>query len=352
MTTEFLIIGQGLCGTWLSWWLKKMDRSVLVIDEYNENSPSRVAAGIINPVTGRRHVSTWMAETILPFAKEQYQLLGNQLGLNGISEKTLIDFFPSPQMRLSFLKRVEEQGEYVQLPSNENEFRDQFKYDFGFGKIFPTYTAHLENLLPAWRKLLKDAGELVEIQFDKKQIIFENDGIRYNDIRASVIIFCDGPSGIEDPWFGNLPYALNKGEILLAQIEDLNPDHLYKRSLSLVPLAEKNLWWIGSNYGWKLEPVVISKAFREQTEAQLKNWLKRPFNIIDHKISLRPANIERRPFAGRHPLYPSLAILNGMGSKGTSLAPWYAKQLAEHLVSAKSIDPEASVNRFRQILSR
>ena len=352
MTTEFLIIGQGLCGSWLSWWLKEMGKSVLVIDEYNENSPSRVAAGIINPVTGRRHVSTWKAETLLPFAKQQYQEMGRRLKVNGISEKTLIDFFPSPQMRLSFLKRVEEQGEYVQLPSDENEFRNQFNYDFGFGRIFPTYTAHLENLLPAWRQQLKNAGDLSETHFERTQLKIEPEGIRYNDIEASVIIFCDGPSGIDDPWFGKLPYAINKGEILLAEIEDLDPDHLYKRSISLAPLAEKNLWWVGSNYGWELEPVVITKAFREQTEAQLKNWLKRPFKVIDHKISLRPANIERRPFVGRHPNYPSLAILNGMGSKGTCLAPCYAKQLAEHLVSGKAIDPEASVDRFRQVLSR
>ncbi len=218
MTTEFLIIGQGLCGSWLSWWLKEMGRSVMVIDEYNENSPSRVAAGIINPVTGRRHVSTWMAETILPFAKKNYEKFGSSLGINGISEKILIDFFPSPQMRLSFLKRVEERGEYVHLPSDENEFRDQFNYDFGFGKIDPVFTAHLENLLPAWRNLLKNNGELSEIHFDRKQLFIEKDGVRYNDIQASCIIFCDGPSGMEDPWFGKLPYAINKGEILLVKI--------------------------------------------------------------------------------------------------------------------------------------
>jgi glycine/D-amino acid oxidase-like deaminating enzyme len=352
MNTEFLIIGQGLCGTWLSYWLKEMGRSVLVLDEYKEDSPSRVAAGIINPVTGRRHVSTWKADILMPFAKEQYKVMGTKLGTKSISEKTLIDFFPSPQMRLSFLKRVEEKGEYVSLPSDEDQFRQEFNYDLGFGKIFPTYTAHLEELLPAWRRHLLSEGELVEDHFDRSALKMEEGGISYKSIEASSIIFCDGPSGVEDPWFRNLPYAVNKGEMLLLQIPDLDADHLYKRSVSLVPLAEKGLWWVGSNYGWELEPVRITEAFRSQTETLLKSWLKPSFKVIDHKISLRPANIERRPFVGKHPLHPSIAILNGMGSKGTSLAPWYAKQLAEHLVSGKPIDPEASVDRFRQVLSR
>lgn len=329
-----------------------MGRSFTVIDEFRENSPSRVAAGIINPVTGRRHVSTWQAETLLPFAKENYLEMGNYLGVNGITEKTLVDFFPSPQMRLSFLKRVEEQGEYVQLPKDENEFRKDFNYDFGFGNIVPTYTAHLENILPAWRKKLLSSGELMESKFDNTQLLIENEGVRYKDIQATCIIFCDGPAGIDNPWFGKLPYALNKGEIITALIPGLNSDHIYKRSLSLAPLAEKDRWWIGSNYGWELEPVMTTAAFREQTESLLKNWLKLPFKLIDHTISLRPANIERRPFVGRHPIHPPLAILNGMGSKGTSLAPYYALQLAEHLIAGKPIDPEASVDRFRQLLSR
>lgn len=352
MTTEFLIIGQGLCGSWLSWWLKEMGRSVLVIDEFNENSPSRVAAGLINPVTGRRHVSTWKADIVLPFAEKHYQQMASRLGCKGISEKTLVDFFPSPQMRTSFLKRVEEKGEYVQLPVDENEFRQDFNYEFGFGEILPTYTAHLEELLPAWRRHLISAGELLESTFDKSALEITNEGVRYKDINAKTVIFCDGPAGELDPWFGKLPYALNKGEMIIAHIPGLNADHIYKRSLSLVPMAEKDLWWIGSNYGWELEPVVITDSFRQQTESLLKTWLKRPFQLIDHKISVRPANIERRPFVGKHPLYPALAILNGMGSKGTSLAPYYAWQLAQHLVEGTSIDEEANVNRFRLLLSR
>jgi glycine/D-amino acid oxidase-like deaminating enzyme len=47
-----------------------------------------------------------------------------------------------------------------------------------------------------------------------------------------------------------------------------------------------------------------------------------------------------------------MAILNGMGSKGTSLAPYFGKQLAEHLVANSPILPEADVNRFRNLLSR
>ena len=54
MEVDYLIVGQGICGTMLSWYLLKEGKTFLVIDDNNENSSSKIAAGIINPVTGRR----------------------------------------------------------------------------------------------------------------------------------------------------------------------------------------------------------------------------------------------------------------------------------------------------------
>jgi len=73
---------------------------------------------------------------------------------------------------------------------------------------------------------------------------------------------------------------------------------------------------------------------------------------MDHKASVRPANIERRPFVGFHPAYKNVGILNGMGTKGCSLAPYFAKQLADHLVYTKEILSEADIKRFTKILTR
>jgi hypothetical protein len=40
-----------------------------------------------------------------------------------------------------------------------------------------------------------------------------------------------------------------------------------------------------------------------------------------------------------------------MGTKGCSLAPYFANQLAQYLVHQSPIDPLADVIRFRKILS-
>src|SRR5436189_5620437 len=106
MKTDYLIIGQGISGSFLCHELEKAGLSFLVIDEYRPYSASRIASGIINPVTGRRIVKTWMIDELLPFAWEAYKTLGNFLAVECISKTSSLDFFPSPQMRLAFLARL------------------------------------------------------------------------------------------------------------------------------------------------------------------------------------------------------------------------------------------------------
>ncbi|HXB33647.1 MAG TPA: FAD-dependent oxidoreductase, partial [Puia sp.] len=67
MRVDVLIIGQGICGTFLSRELDRAGLSYLVIDEKRPDSASLAAAGLVNPVTGRRFVKTWMIDELLPF---------------------------------------------------------------------------------------------------------------------------------------------------------------------------------------------------------------------------------------------------------------------------------------------
>jgi glycine/D-amino acid oxidase-like deaminating enzyme len=352
MQIDYLIIGQGISGTWLSYYLQNEKKSFLVIDNNSAKASSKVAAGIINPVTGRRHVEVWMAEKIIPNAWNAYNQIGHELGITAISHKNIIDFFPTPQMRVSFLQRIEEKNEYVHSYPEQNQFNQLLHYDFGCGEIRPVYTAHLETLLPAWRQHLKEKDLLLEEEFDSNQLQIKKEGIQYKDITAEKIIFCDGNASSANPYLQQLPFAPNKGEVLLAEIPDLPAQHIYKKGMMLVPLATPGLWWVGSNYAWEFENEEPTADFRNKTELLLKDWLKVPFSITEHLCGIRPATLERRPFVGIHPHHPGIGILNGMGTKGCSLAPFFAKQLVDNLIRNKPISPEASVERFSKILSR
>ena len=253
MHIDYLIIGQGISGTWISYYLQKEGKSFLVIDNNFKSSPSRIAAGIINPVTGRRHVEVWMADEIIPFANTAYTEFGNELNISAISQKNIIDFFPSPQMRVSFFQRIEEKGDFVSAFPEQNHFNDIFKYDFGCGEIKPVYTVHLDSLLPAWRHQLIEKKLLLEEEFEIEELKIGNKKIQYKNISADKIIFCDGAACAKNPYFNLLPFAPNKGEVLLVEIPDLPPDRIYKKGMMLAPLSTPGLWWIGSNYAWAFD---------------------------------------------------------------------------------------------------
>ena len=70
---DFLIAGQGLSGSLLAWFLIKAGKTVLIVDPELESTSSKVAAGMIHPVTGRRIVKSWNADEFIPFAKSIYK---------------------------------------------------------------------------------------------------------------------------------------------------------------------------------------------------------------------------------------------------------------------------------------
>jgi len=351
MQVQIIIVGLGISGTWLSYFLSKKNISFLVIDEGKQNASSRVAAGIINPVTGRRVARTWLIEELMPFAWDMYNQIGNEVGGTVISKKKIIEFFSAPDVKIAFDKKMAK-GEPFLSPYNHPWPEDTFQTDFGCGMIDPAYVVHLETLLPAWKNKLKAGGRLLEEYFDTSLLAVSEKEIVYKDVKAEKIIFCDGVGSARSPFFSNLPFAINKGEALWLEIKNLPDNFIYKKGLSLVPACEKDVFWLGASYQWDFDNDQPDEAFRKEAEYKVKKWLKLPFRIVDHKAALRPSTVERRPLVGFHPLYKNVGLLNGMGTKGCSLAPYFAKQLTDHIAEGLPLLPESSVGRFQKILSQ
>lgn len=292
-----------------------------------------------------------MIDDLMPFAWKTYTELDIELGINCIAETNVSDFFPTPQMRLAYLNRYEEDQQYLSLSNDGKEWNSFFHFDFGYVTIQPCYLINMHALLQAFRLHLIEHNQLMQEYFQKNELVLQEDGIVYKSINAGKIIFCDGISAINSTYFKNLPFAANKGEALIAEINGLPRKNIFKKGLSIVPWQD-GLFWIGSSYEWQFTNDQPTESFMEKTTAQLKSFCKLPFTIVDHQAAVRPATLERRPFVGIHPMYPQIGILNGMGTKGCSLAPYFANQLALYLTQQIPVLPEADVQRFRKVLQR
>ncbi|RYG44340.1 MAG: FAD-binding oxidoreductase, partial [Chitinophagaceae bacterium] len=196
-----------------------------------------------------------------------------------------------------------------------------------------------------------DNGDLIDDVFDFAAFSQDQSGVRYKEITAGKVIFCDGIAGATNPFFQILPFGPNKGEAVLVEISELPRNHIYKKGFSLVPWKD-NLFWLGSNYLWEFEDDSPTPGFYRFAENWLKQTVRVPFQIVDHFAGVRPATLERRPFVGFHPVHPNVGIFNGMGTKGCSLAPFFAKQFVQLISTGTGLYREADVKRFERVLSR
>ncbi len=353
MQVDYLIIGQGICGTFLSYYLSNAGKSFIVIDEQKFNSASKVASGLINPVTGRRVVTTWMANELLPFAMQAYTQIGKEVKASVVEEKEMLAFATTPEMVQAYEKRNEEFNSYInEFKGSITKLNCEINYPFNVTTVSPCYLINMSSLLSKWRENLLKRNQLIEEIFDEELLHISETFIQYIDKRAKKIIFCNGIQAAESKFWKNLPFVKNKGQALIADIPSLSKNYIYKFSnLTLLPW-QNNEWWIGSSHEINFETEQPTEEYLRTTVKALKSILKIPFTVRRHVAALRPATVERRPFVGNHPQFNSVAILNGMGTKGCSLAPWFAKEITENLIQGKQINKEADVKRFTKVLSR
>ena len=83
----------------------------------------------------------------------------------------------------------------------------------------------------------------------------------------------------------------------------------------------------------------------------IQQFLDDKVEVIDQKASIRPTVSDRRPIIGPHPIYKNLICLNGMGTRGTMLAPAMVDELFNHLENGTEIDKEADISRFYHLLT-
>src|SRR6187402_35101 len=75
---DFLIIGSGLAGISFAETALQNDKSILVFENYSQNS-TRVAGGLYNPVVLKRFSAVWNAEEQIKLLNEFYIKIENKL---------------------------------------------------------------------------------------------------------------------------------------------------------------------------------------------------------------------------------------------------------------------------------
>ncbi len=343
---DFLIVGQGLAGTLLSAELLAAGKSICILDADHQGAASAIAAGIVNPITGRRFVKSWMIDELLPFAistyEKQEKFLGKRFLWHTPIHRALTE--PSEENLWAIRSGYEDNIDYLS-PNLIPGSPVGMKPILARGVIQQTFRVDLPAFINAWKKYFLDQKILEIDRFDYTALRIEKNQVIYKNCSAKKIIFCEGHQILKNPWFDFVPMVLAKGEVIILEIPNVALPEIYKSKLTFVPLGADR-FWVGATYEWKFEDGEPSEKGKTELMEKIEEEVKVPYKVIDHLAAIRPTIKDRRPVLGIHPENPNLLIFNGLGTKGASLGPFWAAAMARQLINGDAIDASVSLNRF------
>jgi glycine/D-amino acid oxidase-like deaminating enzyme len=272
-----------------------------------------VAAGLVNPVTGKNFEPSHRIAGFLPEAVAFYQEIERELGRSF--------WFPLPILRLA---RDEGEWRRIERKLERDDVRpwlDQADSvavpDGWFGAVQLIGGGRLDTrgFLDASREFFAGHG------------IYQNTQVPSDSGTASTV-WCDGAAGLLSGRHGT--HRCAKGEILTIEAGGWDETHILIGAGGwLVPVGGGR-FKVGATYEWSELDSAPTQSGRETVEG-IARCLGggSDYTVIAHDAGVRPILRRSQPYLG--PLAGGGWMLNGLGSKGTLYAPGMARRLARWL---------------------
>ncbi len=342
---DYLIIGQGLAGSLLSWELIKQGSSIYLLDNQQENA-SQIAAGLINPITGMRLVKSNKLDTLLPCAKLTYKELSQFFKQDFYIEKPMLRILRNEKEILKFQQRTQDRSYLDYLETELKSATASIRAPLGIIQQKQTGYLLTKQLLACLKRFLQENQCYQASQFNYQELHFDK-GISWQDITAKKIIFCEGYQAIYNPWFKYLPFQLAKGEILTLTAKQALAPELLNYGHWFIPLSEHQF-----RTGATFDNINLNINPTDQGKNTLLKALIQVMPMLDsatidkQQANIRPTTLDKMPLIGLHPEHKNLAIFNGFGAKGSLQIPYYSKRFVQYLLHEHPIAAEVSCQRF------
>lgn len=339
---DYLIIGQGLAGTALAWRLLERDRSFLIVDRDEPLTSSKVAAGLVTPITGMRLALSWRYESLYPEALQFYRRIEKRLGAKFFYARPHVRLFRSEQERERWDRRTRD-GQVRQFVRDTHAglLVDAAVFDNPWGGFQQRHAAYLDTTtcLEESRRYFQSLVSWAQADVKPEDVVLQDAHVKWRGMQFGAVVFCQGAEATRHPWFDWVPFQSVRGTVLSlrAGIEERRIIH---RDCWLMR-REDGTFRAGSTYELKFsEPHTPGTAAMKDLQERLRSLVKVNFAITGSQTAVRPIVKGRPVLLGRHPAHPQVVFFNGLGSKGVLRAPCMARTLVEHLLTGVALDAE------------
>jgi glycine oxidase len=348
---DYIIVGHGLAGAVLSSMLLREKKKILVIDNFFSNSSSRVAAGLVNPITGRRVVKSWMVDVLIPFAENYYQTQEKEFNKGFYKSMNVLEVVTNTKDLNEWLSRSSDEGmqKYFSSVAPEENYKNIICDFHRLIRITSSGWMNIPLFIELNKNRLKKDNSLLEEKFNYPLLKVNSNEIIYGKYISKKIIFCEGYHAIDNPFWNHIPFLPAKGEIITIKCDALPNNFILISGIFLIPVGD-NKFRVGSTYEWKFNDPYPTESGKEKLKQSLIKLLNVPFEITDHTSGIRPTIKDRRPVLGSHKDFGNILIFNGLGTKGVVLAPYFADHFVKVLDGKERLMEEVDVERFNNLV--
>lgn len=345
---DYLIIGQGIAGTALAWHLIEAGKRVLVVGDSSRPSASRVAAGIYNPLTGRKLVKTWLADALFPCAIQFYTRLEKIFGVKLVYPQNIYRPYRSPEERHNYLAYTNdgEISKYIAKSSDNQANLSGLHAPYGGLEVTGSGWIDLVEVVKNSRIHFIENNQYEEGSFEANDLSINKNSVSWKGVEAGKVLLCQGYDARENPLFDWLPFNPVKGQILDATFDQYSADRIVNQGIFILPSRIKGEYRVGATYSWHDLDWESTEDGRAYLEDKLGPLIAGNYTVKSQQAGIRPSCKDRRPLVGIHPGHSTVGIFNGLGTKGVTLAPYFANAFVNHLCQGKELNPEANIARY------
>lgn len=343
---RILIIGQGLAGSLLAWELSKTNTELVIVDNNHHQCASMVAAGLINPILGKRLKLTWNFSAFKESADHMYAELNQAFNRSFFISRPIQRLFITEEQKLYFESQREYWLKEGIIDSSNPQEKLFINSEFGKMTVLQGGYGLIPEILQSLKEYFEKKYGIIQEKIDYHDIHLSKNQATWKGEHFSHIIFCEGANILNNSWFNHLPFHPAKGEILHGTLpEDIRLQSILNKGQWLIQKDDLSCL-TGATFQWD----DLDDHITQQGLAELTNGISR---IIDEKFivtkqlaGVRLAMIDQRPIIGPHPDFPSCLIFNGFGSKGTLTIPYCARQMIDFIFNQRMIEKNLQIDRF------
>lgn len=197
---------------------------------------------------------------------------------------------------------------------------------------------HVRRFLDHTRSYFSSLGQYLQADLNADediQVTEDRVSIASLDISGTAVVFCQGWQSRTNRWFPEIPDGPAKGEILRIKLSNYDEDKVVHRGVWIVPDSREDhvgSFLVGATYDRHQLNQEPTANGRQELLSGLQQITQATPEVIEHVAAVRAGTKRRKPILGQHPEHDRVFVLNGMGSRGSLLAPIAASVLKNILV--------------------